>query len=608
MVRFTAGDTAGNGGFSYVVSDGRGGTDTARVSVAIEAAQLASTLTAGFDDPDPMAGVVSSDLAISGGTARAQGQVRGLTVFETAEIGMLENPVATMRIRAPGDEFEGGGSTRDYVRVTALLDNGNEIVLDAFEYDRSIGDFIGQTTGQRITGEFTTLSWDLPSNAQTAQLRVEAHVTARDELIEIDQVEIESDAPGTMIDWPFAEDTNGFEYADDTFGGEADNVYAEGEIGSLAVKLGGVDGNRVEDISGGWSRDFTIDEATSATLTVVVSVSKASAFEADEKVEVLIGIDDRVIRLPEDVVLSDQPQEIVVDLGPLEAGEHTVSLGGFLNKKTQTKEEAVIIFESASLEFGDPVEVITPEPSPEPEPAPTPAPTPTPDGIELLNAPKVYDGRTATVVEHEEAFEVSSGLITIDFNASSTNNVQTLFSKDSNGKDDGGHLTLSLDNGQLSLRAQTVSESLEATGGTVRAGQDNTVTIAWEDGDLALGLNGQVVDTVSGWTGLGPNLEPIVIGASQARSGDGVADNLESYFTGEISSVTFDGEPTTPPTDGGGTGGGKTGDGTTDDDVTPPVDGKDLGLTSAEMFAPFAEWTLSNDSISGNAYDLDGTA
>ncbi|MEL6268089.1 MAG: DUF5060 domain-containing protein, partial [Pseudomonadota bacterium] len=266
----------------------------------------------------------------------------------------------------------------------------------------------------------------------------------------------------------------------------------------------------------------------------------------------------------------------------------------------------------ASLEFSDPVEVITPEPSPEPEPEPepepAPAPTPTPDGIELLNAPKVYDGRTATVVEHEEAFEVSSGLITIDFNASSTNNVQTLFSKDSNGKDDGGHLTLSLDNGQLSLRAQTVSESLEATGGTVRAGQDNTVTIAWEDGDLALGLNGQVVDTVSGWTGLGPNLEPIVIGASQARSGDGVADNLESYFTGEISSVTFDGEPTTPPTDGGGTGGGKTGDGTTDDDVTPPVDGKDLGLTSAEMFAPFAEWTLSNDSISGNAYDLDGTA
>ncbi|MEL6678882.1 MAG: DUF5060 domain-containing protein, partial [Pseudomonadota bacterium] len=37
-------------------------------------------------------------------------------------------------------------------------------------------------------------------------------------------------------------------------------------------------------------------------------------------------------------------------------------------------------------------------------------------------------------------------------------------------------------------------------------------------------------------------------------------------------------------------------------------DPKDLGTTSAEMFAPYAEWTLDNPSISGNAYDLEAKA
>ena len=134
--------------------------------------------------------------------------------------------------------------------------------------------------------------------------------------------------------------------------------------------------------------------------------------------------------------------------------------------------------------------------APPPPDDPVDPPVENPDAIALLDAPQVFDGTSAVVVDHDAAFETDSGAITITFQAASTDGRQGLFSKDSSGYDDGGHLTLTIENGILRLRAQTTDQSFDIQGGAVTAGSVNTVTAAWADGTLSLSLNGTEIGSM----------------------------------------------------------------------------------------------------------------
>lgn len=159
--------------------------------------------------------------------------------------------------------------------------------------------------------------------------------------------------------------------------------------------------------------------------------------------------------------------------------------------------------------------------------------------ISLLDEPMAFDGGAALVIDHDPVFETAAGSIALRFRADDVDTRQGLFSKDSYGFDDGGHLSLHLKNGELSLRAQTRTENLQIKGGEVRADATTDVVVSWRDGELTLTLNGAEVGSVDGWTGLGPNLEPIVLGGAQIRSGDLVADRIEDVFSGDIFSAAF---------------------------------------------------------------------
>lgn len=66
----------------------------------------------------------------------------------------------------------------------------------------------------------------------------------------------------TLLDADFTTGAEGFVYVDDAFGGSA-GAYASGSAagGQLQVLLGGIDGADILDMSGGWQRSFTLDEA-----------------------------------------------------------------------------------------------------------------------------------------------------------------------------------------------------------------------------------------------------------------------------------------------------------------------------------------------------------
>ena len=145
-------------------------------------------------------------------------------------------------------------------------------------------------------------------------------------------------------------------------------------------------------------------------------------------------------------------------------------------------------------------------------------------------------------IPHDNDFELAAGSVAVWINPTNTNGPQTLFSKDSSGFDDGGHFSLSLQGDRLELRSQSDSESriLRSDSGLITANTWQQIVVTWGANGTRIYHNGVEVaeDTQSafGWSG---NREPIVLGASQARSGNLVANRLENYFEGDLDEIAL---------------------------------------------------------------------
>ncbi|MBP5857588.1 cadherin-like domain-containing protein, partial [Marivibrio halodurans] len=163
----------------------------------------------------------------------------------------------------------------------------------------------------------------------------------------------------TLLEHDFDDGTGGFTYSDNTFRGTSQGYYAEGDVKSdkIEVTLGGQNNGTVNNMSGGFSKTFTVDEATSdGQVTFQYRIDMSHEFEHDEYSEVLISIDGQLYGLNgNDYVarLSDGGdtgwQTVTIDIDGLPAGDHTITLGGFLNKKTSSDEKVDIEFKSVSV-------------------------------------------------------------------------------------------------------------------------------------------------------------------------------------------------------------------------------------------------------------------
>ncbi|ABG30296.1 type I secretion protein [Roseobacter denitrificans] len=147
-------------------------------------------------------------------------------------------------------------------------------------------------------------------------------------------------------------------------------------------------------------------------------------------------------------------------------------------------------------------------------------------------------------VPPDNAYALDEGTVSIRFNADNLNGQQSIFSRDSNSYDGGGHLSAwVMSNGSLEVRLQSDSGNtfLRSDPGTIEAGDWSHVAVSFGPEGAALFLDGVQVDTDSYTGGLAGNNEPWTLGASQNRSGDGVATNLRDYFEGSIDEfVLFD--------------------------------------------------------------------
>lgn len=171
----------------------------------------------------------------------------------------------------------------------------------------------------------------------------------------------------------FDADPELFGYVDDAFRGTSEPTYASGSHGAtqgfeggggLVVSLGGIDDADVLDMSGGFARSFSLASPADVRLAFRYRMDQTHGYENDELSQVLASVDgalvgtsgnDYVVQLRGDgqggvgQIRTTGWQTVVLDLGALGAGSHTVVLGGYNNKKTLADEETTIWIDDVGI-------------------------------------------------------------------------------------------------------------------------------------------------------------------------------------------------------------------------------------------------------------------
>jgi len=141
-------------------------------------------------------------------------------------------------------------------------------------------------------------------------------------------------------------------------------------------------------------------------------------------------------------------------------------------------------------------------------------------------------------VAHSDAYLLSEGSVAFWFKTDDAAKDQGLFSKDSNGFDSGGHLTIYLQNSRVKTRIQSTSASFTVESGVVQSDTWYHVAFTFGSGGLKLYVDGGSPFTDASHTGgLLGNREPIAIGAKSWSSDNLVVTPTHSYTDGVIDDV-----------------------------------------------------------------------
>lgn len=188
-------------------------------------------------------------------------------------------------------------------------------------------------------------------------------MTADLRAIRQEAIESAQSGSGVIIDEDFEDGLGGFVYEDDVFGTN-NPAYADGDLffsqntGNTVVRidLGNIDNADIVGMSGAFTRDFTLVEPTTATLSFLYELRQSSEYESDELSEARVRIGGQEFLLARIFgngngggVRSTGIQSFSVDVS-LDAGTHTLVLGGFNNQKTLSDEQTSVFFNDVLLE------------------------------------------------------------------------------------------------------------------------------------------------------------------------------------------------------------------------------------------------------------------
>lgn len=287
-------------------------------------------------------------------------------LFGLAAAGNGQNLVTTYLFRQDF-ELTGPQSVEANWELNYLVDDGAIVYINGTEVFRT-------PTMPEGPVATTTLSQNADeNNIATAQLNLSGIVVSGMNTIavEVHQTTITSTDVGFQMNLlpVSASATGGFAYADDTFGTSRPN-FAVGNFeptagftgGGLFVQVGGRIGNNNPASSGGWSRQFTLDTAATATISFRYRLTFADGYENDEYGEALFEVNG--VRYGNDIENSlrrfrgdgnggagedDSGWQLASFDIPLPAGDHTMVLGAFSSKSTANGEDTRTWFDDVEI-------------------------------------------------------------------------------------------------------------------------------------------------------------------------------------------------------------------------------------------------------------------
>jgi K319L-like, PKD domain len=182
--------------------------------------------------------------------------------------------------------------------------------------------------------------------------------------------------PGPVIlETHFDNNKDGFSYVDDAFRNSSQPSYADGERidsggfigGGLQIILAGIDSTDILDMSSGWQQEFALSIPTEVVLSFRYKLTQTPDYENDELSQLLVSVDHILYgEASNDYVAqirgngnggsseSTGWQLFEVNLGILDAGDHTLTIGGYNNKKTLDNESTEILIDDVLVKsFGE---------------------------------------------------------------------------------------------------------------------------------------------------------------------------------------------------------------------------------------------------------------
>ncbi len=170
----------------------------------------------------------------------------------------------------------------------------------------------------------------------------------------------------TIFSATFNTDSEGFAYSDDTFRNTSNPAFARGTFepaggfsgGGLRVTLGGVNNSTVLGMSGGWSRSFVLSGSGVINIILKYRLVFSQNYEPDECGQALVAIDGNLVGQGSNDYLQQYCgtgaqqnsgwRDVTLSVN-LTAGTHTITVGGWNNKKDNTNETANVYFDNIML-------------------------------------------------------------------------------------------------------------------------------------------------------------------------------------------------------------------------------------------------------------------
>jgi hypothetical protein len=176
----------------------------------------------------------------------------------------------------------------------------------------------------------------------------------------------ENKSATVILEAHFDNNKDGFSYVDDAFRNTSQPGYADGVWiasggfigGALQITLGGIDSADILAMSGGWRQNFVLSIPTEVVLSFRYKLNQAPDYEYDELSQVLVSVDhilygeaanDYVVQIRGNGNGGSSEttgwQLFEVNLGILDAGDHTLTIGGYNNKKTYHNESTEVLID-----------------------------------------------------------------------------------------------------------------------------------------------------------------------------------------------------------------------------------------------------------------------